>query len=418
MKEVDIPKFGNLSGLKVVASVVSTAGGFTAKLFAEHGADVIWVESPFGQDPMRFSAGGWGIENERRNIRALSLNVPTDEGKELMLKLLAKTDIFIEASRGCQWADWGLTDEAMWEVNPKLVIGHLSGYGQWGVQEYVKRPGFDHTLQAFSGMLELNGYPDRDPCLAVKFPTDYYAGFYTFGCTQAAYINALKTGKGESIDLAQFELGASCQAGLPGQWLNAGFQEPREGSRRYDTAGVGYYKCKDGAGVYTILIGLGVLKKAIPFLGLEYGGDLFPEGITRILRQDQQQNDVFEEALQKYFDTHTALEAETELSGMGCSCSRSMTYKMMEEDAHYKAREVFVEWENVHGEKIRGVAPLPRYKNNPALIWRGCPSIGMDNDDILEEVGYTPEQVAALYEKKILKQSDTVRIGGTGGTAK
>jgi L-carnitine CoA-transferase len=263
-------------------------------------------------------------------------------------------------------------------------------------------------------MLELNGYPDRDPCLAVKFPTDYYSGLYAFGCTLACYINASKTGKGESIDFAQYEIGVSCQAALPGMWLNNRNQEPREGSQRYDTAGVGYYTCKDGQGVYTILLGLGVLKKLLPFIGIEYGSELFPAGITRVLRKDKEQNDAYEAALEAYFSSKTALEAETELSDLGVACCRSMNYEMMENDPHYIARETFIEWESVKGEKIRGVAPIPRYKNNPAVIWRGCPSVGMDNEDILEEAGYSAEQIAEFYEKKVLHHSDVVRIGGTG----
>jgi L-carnitine CoA-transferase len=413
MKAQDIPIFGLLPGLKVVGAVVSTAGGFTMKLFAESGANAIWIESPFGQDPMRFSGGGWGIENERRNVRNICLNVPTPEGKEVMKKLLQDTDIFVEASRGGQWADWGLTDEVLWEVNPELVIVHMSGFGQIGDANYIRRPGFDHTIQAYCGLLELNGYPEQDPCLAVKFPTDYYSGLYAYGWSLAAYINASKTGKGESIDLAQYEVGLSCQAGLPGNWLNAGKQEPRDGSKRHDTAGVGYYTCQDGAGVYTILIGLNVMKRLFPLIGLEYGQGLFPEGTTRVLRKDKEAAAVYEKAVTAYFQSKTALEAETELSEHGIPCMRSMTYAMMETDPHYLARQSITEWETVKGEKIRGVAPVPKLKNNPTVIFRGCPSIGMDNDDVLAEAGFTAAEIKELYTQKIIKQSDIVRIAGT-----
>ncbi|MDR0434063.1 MAG: CoA transferase [Gracilibacteraceae bacterium] len=413
MKAKDIPNFGLLPGLKVVGSVVSTAGGFTMKLFAESGANAIWIESPFGQDPMRFSGGGWGIENERRNIRNISLNVPTPEGKEIFKNLLKDADIFVEASRGGQWSDWGLNDEVLWEVNPKLVIVHMSGYGQSGDPNYIKRPGFDHTIQAYCGLLEINGYPEQDPCLAVKFPTDYYSGLYAYGCSLAGYINAQKTNRGESIDLAQYEVGLSCQAGLPGNWLNAGKQEPRDGSKRHDTAGVGYYVCKDGAGVYTILIGLNVMKRLFPLIGLEYGQPPFPDGVTRVLRKDKAAAELYERKVTEYFLSKTALEAETELSAQGIPCARSMNYAMMETDPHYIARKSIIEWETVKGEKIRGIAPIPRYKNNPTVIFRGCPSVGMDNDDILAEVGYNQEQIKEFYEKKIIKQSDIVRISGT-----
>ncbi|MEG2024951.1 MAG: CoA transferase [Gordonibacter sp.] len=410
MKSADIPRFGTLSGMKVVVAAVSTAGGVPAQKYAEQGADVIWVEPPIGQDPLRWTAGGWGIENERRNVRSMCLNVQAEKGRELFFNLIESTDVFIEASRGGQWSGWGITDEVLWEHNPKLVICHMSGYGQTGVPEFVKRSAYDHTTQAYSGMLQLNGFPDRDPALAMKFPTDYYAGLCAFGETLAAYICATKTGKGESIDLAQYEISASCQSALPGQWLNQGKQEVRDGSKRVDTAGVGYYTCKDGKGVYCIFIGAGVLRKIIPLFGLEYGSELFPKGVTRILTVNKEATAAFEEVITKYLSSKTAIEAETELCAMGIPISRVMDYQMMEEDEHYKARETFIEWESVTGGTIKGVAPVPRFQNHPAQIWRGCPSIGMDNDDILEELGYSQSEIDSFYDDKLIKQDDMVRI--------
>ena len=74
-------------------------------------------------------------------MRNLMLDVVKEEGREVFLKLMETTDVFIEASRGGQWAKWGYTDEVLWERNPKLVIGHMSGYGLTGDPAYVGRPG-------------------------------------------------------------------------------------------------------------------------------------------------------------------------------------------------------------------------------------------------------------------------------------
>ena len=82
-KYEDVPQFGNLKGMKVVVSAVSTAGPFAGELFAENGADVIWLESPKGIDPYRWTQDGWGVQNERRNMRNLMLDVVSPAGHEV-----------------------------------------------------------------------------------------------------------------------------------------------------------------------------------------------------------------------------------------------------------------------------------------------------------------------------------------------
>lgn len=103
-KYEDVPQFGNLKGMKVVVSAVSTAGPFAGELFAENGADVIWLESPKGIDPYRWTQDGWGVQNERRNMRNLMLDVVSPAGHEVFLKLIETADIFI---RSLAWKPMG-----------------------------------------------------------------------------------------------------------------------------------------------------------------------------------------------------------------------------------------------------------------------------------------------------------------------
>ena len=80
---------------------------------------------------------------------------------------------------------------------------------------------------------------------------------------------------------------------------------------------------------------------------------------------------------------------------------------MAERDPHYQARESFTQWKNsFDDETVRGVDVVPRLKNNPGQIWRGMPLVGADNEDILEELGASPEEVAALYDEKLLKKEN------------
>lgn len=406
----DIPTFGTLQGVKVVISAVSTAGPFAGQLFAENGADVIWVETPKGIDPLRWTNDGWGAENEHRNLRNLMLDVVKPEGREILLSIIKDADIFIEASRGGQWEKWGYSDEVLWECNPRLVIGHMSGYGQFGDPDYVKRPGYDHTINAFSGLMYINGYKDGEPYLMQKFVTDYYAGLFAYGSSLAAYISALRTGKGESFDLAQFEAAVRCQAGQFCLWFDKkhqverGFGAPRD----IVSAGVGYYTCKDGNGVYLFTPGVSAVKKAIELFGLEYGSELFPEGITTV-KIDSPGAPIFDGAIEAFCSERTAAEVEEAVAAAGIPCSVVMSYELMEDHPHYLARGTWVEWDTVDGRTVKGCAAVPRFKNNPQQIWRGCPSQGMDNDDILADIGITDEaEVATLYEKGILRKTDYV----------
>ena len=334
-KYEDVPQFGNLKGMKVVVSAVSTAGPFAGELFAENGADVIWLESPKGIDPYRWTQDGWGVQNERRNMRNLMLDVVSPAGHEVFLKLIETADIFIEASRGNQWERWGYSDQLLWEHNPRLVIGHLSGYGLTGDPDYVSLPGYDFTVGAFSGLMYLNGYKDGPPYMIQKFVTDYYAGLFAYGSALAAYVNACKTGKGDSFDLAQYEAAVRCQAGLFGKWFEKGIQEERGAGAPRDniSAGAGYYECADGEGVYLFTAGQSTTKKAVEFFGLEYGSELFPEGIPSVALHSPGAP-VFDSAIEAYAAEHTAAQFAEDMSRVGIPCSVVMNYEMMENHPH------------------------------------------------------------------------------------
>ena len=214
MKAQDCPKFGPLQGVKVVNLTMAIAGPFACSLLADLGAEVIGVESPRGRDtsrPTNQALQGWGTQMERRNTRSLCMNVKDGAGRAWFFELLKQADILVDGFRGGQMAKWGMTDEALWEVNPKLTIAHISGFGQTGDPAYVSRASFDGIGQAYGCFMEMNGYPDRLPVLAFPQVSDYYAGFMASIGALAGYINAQRTGKGDSVDVAQYEAMLRCE---------------------------------------------------------------------------------------------------------------------------------------------------------------------------------------------------------------
>lgn len=406
MKNSDIPKFGPLSGIKVLSCGLSTSAPYAAAMMADFGAEVIFVESPLVKDQYRTTDSMSYLNKERRNHRAMALNVVEPEGQEVLLKLVKEADIFIENSKAHAWDKRGLTDEVLWQANPKLVILHISGYGLTGDPEYLKRGSYDAIGQAFSGFMNMNGDPDGLPAPAPSYLGDYVVALIGSWSCLAAYIKAKETGKGDSIDLSQFEALLSIQAGFPSDWINYGIERKRSGSESPTFAGCKPYKCKDGEYIYIFFLSTLTLKKGLPLLGLEFGSPEFPEDKYAVFKGTPG-GELLEQKLTEFCAARTVLDAEKELNDCGIVSSAIVTYKTMMDHPHYKARGVFQEYDAFEGGKFIAPALCPRFKNYPGKVWRKAPSYGMDNEDILEELGYAPEKVQELYLKNIIKQDPT-----------
>lgn len=163
-KANDVPQFGLLNGLKVLSCGQVTAEPHATSLMAEHGADVIHVENCKSPEMTRGFAISFAQEN--RNKRNLAMNVP--ESKDVFDKLLQWADVWIESSKPGMYDKWGYTDEHVLELNPKLVVVHVSGYGHFGDPDYVPRPSMDVIGQAFSGLMALNGEKEPSAPLVSK----------------------------------------------------------------------------------------------------------------------------------------------------------------------------------------------------------------------------------------------------------
>ena len=407
-KRDEIPKFGPLCGVSVVNSGARVAGPFAAQMFADFGADVIWIEQPSLPDTNRYGDHRLYASLDRRNRRSLVLNIKNEDGRKVFLRLLRQTDVFIESSRGGTFDGFGLSDEVLWKANPALVIVHISGFGQTGIPDYVRRPSWDGIGQAFGGYVFLNGNPEPEsPVATVPYTCDYFTGYSAAMMGLAALLKARETGRGECVDVAQYEAMVRCQFYYPLKHFATGEQAMRTGNENTIAACFKVYRCKDGKYIFMALVGFGVLKSGLPLFGFEFGSKDFPATEARVY-QGSPAAEKLEQRVQEFFDSRTLEEAERDLVKAGIPCSPVMNYEMMENHHHYQAREVFVEWDNPIGMTVKGPAPLPKLKNNPGQIWRGYPTFGMDNDDILIELGYSLEEIAKLYENETIAKDDSI----------
>lgn len=400
-KKTDIPNFGPLNGVRVVHCSQSLAGPFAASLMADLGADVIWVESAVGQDVSRI-APGMAAQLDRRNMRTIKLNVNTPAGKEVLLRLVREADIFLEASKPGQYRKWGLTDEVLWGENPQLVITHISGFGQWGDPDYVSRASYDPIAQAFSGVMYMNGLPGRRSAPAEVSISDYYTGYMAAFASLAAYISAARTGKGESIDVSQYESTLRCEAGWPLDIWNDSGRPFVQGKGNNGNVGFNSYMCSDGREVYMVIIGPALLKRLMALLDLPYNEGVFAGCINNV-KEGTPAGEVLEKAIVDFCASRTSAEAEKAFAEAGLPCSRILSHMEMLDHPHYVARESLTRWQRVDGGELTGQNVTPKLKRNPGRIWRGCPLPGMDNEDILGELGYTRADIEAMYAEGVIK---------------
>ena len=273
-------QFGPLQGVRILSTGTIVAQPFAASLAADMGAEVIHVERPKEGDiwrqlgrpiPLPGEDGGTASTTwvqEHRNTFCVTLDMSTAEGKDLFLQLVSHADIWMESSKAGTYDRWGLDDETVLATNPALVITHVSGYGQTSHPDYLGRASYDVVGQAFGGMMHLNGSPDPEPPLsAAPLSADYITALYCLWSSLAGYIHAQRTGRGQVIDLAQYEAIHHILSGTMTAYYELGIVRERAGHKGYRVQPFGAYRASDG---WVIIAAVGtVFDKVCSILGLD-----------------------------------------------------------------------------------------------------------------------------------------------------
>jgi len=238
-----IKPFGPLQGVPIVSRGTINAQPFAAELAAEMGAEVIQIERPGSGDATWWTLGirlestanvppiatNW--VQDRRNVFCVTLDLSASPGREIFLKLIPTCDIWMERSKPATHAKWDLTDHELWKVNPKLVITHVSGYGQHGCSDYVSRASYDVVGQAFGGTMYQTGYPDNPPTRAAPETGDYITALFAMWSSLAGLRYASTYGRGQAIDVAQYETIHRTLGGTMVEYFMKGLVRKRSGNR-------------------------------------------------------------------------------------------------------------------------------------------------------------------------------------------
>jgi crotonobetainyl-CoA:carnitine CoA-transferase CaiB-like acyl-CoA transferase len=314
---------------------------------------------------------------------SMGLDLKHARGIELLMALWKISDVWMESSAPGTLERNGITNELALAVNPSLVIVRVSTYGQYGKEDYLGRPGYDAIAQAYGGMMNLTGDPAGPPQRAKTYTGDYVTALTGWAATMMALWEVKKSGRGQVIDLAQYEAVAQTNGNTLPLFTGEGAVYGHTGNRPpgfqpYDT-----FRCSDGW-VYIGALGGPIYDRVPRFLGLdpvEYSYDACSKDAAAVNSEKGRELDG---RLREYCAVHTALEVETELNAAKIGCARVFNTRDQYEDAHYAAREMTVPvLDRQSGVPIRVYGVVPKMSLTPGRIWRGAPSIGDDTTDIL-----------------------------------
>ncbi len=404
-------KFGPLQGVKIVSTGTLIAQPFAAELAAEMGAEVIQIERPGIGDV------GWrniGIRlktkdgksdvattwiQERRNVFCVSLNVSKPRGREIFLKLIARADIWMESSKPGTYQKWGLDDASIWKVNPKLVITHVSGFGQSGDPDYVHRASYDVVGQAVGGMMSQTGFPDPiPPTRAAPWTGDYITALFTMWSSLAGLTYARTTGKGQSIDVAQYEAIHKTLGGTMVEYFQNGIVRERSGNRAQGFQPLDSFQASDG---WVVMGAIGdVYSRMLGVIGLDPAD---PKWETARTQLESIEGIEFDAILRGWISERTVKEVVTAMAAANVPCSPIMTSKDIADDPQYRARGMHVEWEDEQVGKVKGIGVAPKFSLTPGKIVRGSVPIGHDNDRVYREMlGVSADELESLRRDKII----------------
>ena len=400
----EYPQFGVLQGVKVFVSGTNIAGPFAGCLMAEMGAKVLQAESPNIACQTR---GTTAWAQCHRNEYSVTIDVSKPKGKKFFLKCIEWADIWIEAGRPGSYAKRGLSDSVLWQHNKALTIVHVSGYGQFGPSK--DKASYDVSGQAMGGYMYMNGTSPTSPPLKVNpFLSDYATAFNACICALAILTNARATGKGDSVDISQYETMFRMLGSYPAEWFNKGYPAPgepvkyRTGNVSDMAAGFSFYDCKDGGTIFIGMVGAGNTKKGYPLVGLPTPGDGtdpdFPAGMTGSLKSLPRGQRI-EAAITKFCAERTVDEVEAIMNKAGIPNQKAFGPADIEKSAQFAAREDIATWKDSIFGDMKGVGITNKFKKNPAQIVASAPTFGEHSREILSFLGYSEEEIDDMYAK-------------------
>ena len=385
-----------LEGIRVLDIGQVMAGPFCAMLLCDMGADVIKVEPPPG-DSTRRMAGAVGTDSPsfnavNRGKRSIVLNFKTDEGKNVLRRLVGTSDVLIENYRPGVMHRFGLDFTALSSLNPRLVYASISGYGQTGPSG--PKGGFDLVAQGVSGLMSIMGEPERPPVKAGIPVTDLGAALFALSGILAALFNRNTTGCGQHIDTSLLEAGMALSVWEATEYFSgSGIPKPM-GSAHRMIAPYQAVRCSDRY----ITLGTAtdhLFRRLCILLERPEWADHpdYIDNTARVQNRSELTTKIESIMAQKSSEFWLSVLEEQDIP-----CGPINNYEEIMNDPQVKARQMIVYADHPTLGRIKMLGSPVKMSSTPLVPNRRSPLLAEHTDQVLKEIGFMPDEIDELRQ--------------------
>lgn len=395
---------GPLRGVRVLDLGTMIAAPYGASMLADFGADVIKIEQPGSGDPSRDLLPRvddvslrYAILN--RNKRSVTIDLRTETGRDLFLRLAATADMVVENFRPGTLERWGLDEATLREANPGIIIVRISGYGQTG--PFRELAGFGTPLTAYSGIMYLTGYPDRPPISPPFSLADYVAGLTgALAGVMALYHRDARSGEGQVVDVSLYEPLFRMLDFQVAEFAQAGTVRERTPFVSAGSSPAGVFRTADDRWVVLVTSTERTWQRLAAAIGRD---DLLADPRFRTNADRVRHNAELEPILAAWFAARTFDAAKAVLDAHGCPFSPVNSIRDIFADPHYRAREDIVEVSHPTIGTVTMPGIVPKLSRTPGEIAFAGPALGAHNAEVLGGLlGLGDEEIAALRELGVI----------------
>jgi crotonobetainyl-CoA:carnitine CoA-transferase CaiB-like acyl-CoA transferase len=384
-----------LEGVRVLDLSRLVAGNTLTQVLGDFGAEVIKVEPPAGDTLRAWQTNGvpthWKLY--ARNKKSLCLELRKPEARKLLLDLVPTAAILIESFRPGTLETMGLAPASLLELNPKLVIVRISGWGQDG--PYRRRPGFGTLVEGMSGFASFNGFPDREPVLPPMYLADTVAGLYgAAGAMIALREVEGNGGRGQVIDLPLLDPLFAVLGPQAANYRLTGKVKPRTGSRSTNAAPRNAYRCRDGKYVGLSASTQKMAERVFRSIGR---ADLVDDPRYRTNADRVQNAEALDAIIGAFVARRTQAENVAFFEQAEVTIGPIYDISQILEDPHVLARELVADYPDPDMGAFPMHHVVPRLSGTPASIRAPAPRLGEHNRALLAELGID----AAAYAKLV-----------------
>jgi crotonobetainyl-CoA:carnitine CoA-transferase CaiB-like acyl-CoA transferase len=395
---------GPLKGIRVIEIGTLIAAPFAARLMAEFGAEVIKIEAPGDGDPIRKwrklhegTSLWWYLQS--RNKKSIAVNLKSKEGIDIIRQLACNADVLIENLKPGAMEKLGLGWDVLHELNPKLIMVRISGYGQTG--PYKERPGFGAIGEAMGGIRYTTGEADGAPARAGISLGDSLASLHA---VMGALMSLLRVksgqGEGQVVDVSLVESVFNLMESLVPEYDLLGHVRERSGGALPGIAPSNTYPTRDGA--YIVIAGNSnpIFKRLMQAIGRADLADdpEFAHNDGRVARVA-----LLDAAIAGWTSSLPIAEALARLEEAGVPAGRIYSAADIVSDPHYQARDMLLQAELPGGVQVKMPGIVPKLSETPGEIhWQG-PALGQHTASVLAELGMTAAHIAQLQQQGVVQ---------------